>query len=59
MFVLQAEYVKNNGFLGTSIWSLELECFQEDCPVGRYPLLSTMRGILTGNIRVHDVKNGV
>nr|QDA39873.1 chitinase 5 [Phenacoccus solenopsis] len=54
---VKADYVKKKGFRGAALWSLGLDCFQKDCPAGQHPLLKTIRGILTDELKLEDVTN--
>ncbi|XP_068227286.1 probable chitinase 10 [Palaemon carinicauda] len=43
----KAQYVKSEGLGGTMVWAIDLADFNGDCPLGRYPLLSTMKSELS------------
>ncbi|KAK7602053.1 hypothetical protein V9T40_009494 [Parthenolecanium corni] len=54
---IKAEYIKEICFRGAMFWSLDNECFQENCPGGSYPLIWTVHNILHGKKTVDDVRN--
>lgn len=54
---VKAAYVRMNCFLGVMVWSLDFDCFQKDYPNGRYPLLTTIKDVLTGAVPYTNVEN--
>ncbi|KAG8229921.1 hypothetical protein J437_LFUL009655 [Ladona fulva] len=42
----KAKFIKNRGFGGAMVWTVDLDDFQNRCCGGAYPLLTTVNGVL-------------
>lgn len=53
VFLIKANYIKQNNLAGAMIWTLDMDDFRgQFCCQGKYPLIKTIKAVLHGQLKL-------